>query len=298
LGSPKTRDLEGRHRGVRPEALAMISVRATSFPILPVMLDGEWVGFSALVVREVLPAGPWVPIAGASDETPGIAFWKRRPIAVIDLQAMRGDLPALVPGVARARLLLVNVFDELVAVPVDAAREVRDHRQDDVPVIDLAGLLAPLAHLPRPTAFASSQRPTSASDEEPGTSTFVVLRERAAQWAIPASRVQRMLSIAESAHVRSVDFFELLGGTSSKEDAASRVLVLSCKGRDLAVRVPRDIVFRRIAQSEIHGVPRLVRRAAANQTIAGLSEIEDQIPLFVVDPEGLPAALETLGARP
>src|SRR5579859_6114326 len=103
----------------------MSAVELHGAPVLPAMVDGEWFGIPAGVVQEVLPAATWVAVPGARPETPGISFWRDRPIAVVDIKALLGGEKALVAGVARARLLIVAVGDDSVAVPVDAAREVR-----------------------------------------------------------------------------------------------------------------------------------------------------------------------------
>jgi len=81
-----------------------------------VLLDAE-------IIREILGAEVWLPIPGARAEMPGVIAWRGRAIPVVDLAAPFGS-ERLSAGQARARTLIASVAESVVAVPVDAAREV------------------------------------------------------------------------------------------------------------------------------------------------------------------------------
>jgi chemotaxis signal transduction protein len=91
--------------------------------LVPAKLGSAWVLLDAEIIREILGAEVWLPIPGARAEMPGVIAWRGRAIPVVDLAAPF-NFERLSPGEARARTLIAAVADSIVAVPVDAAREV------------------------------------------------------------------------------------------------------------------------------------------------------------------------------
>lgn len=91
--------------------------------LVPARLGSAWVLLDAELVREILGAEAWLPIPGARAEMPGVIAWRGRAIPVVDLAAPFG-FERLEGGQGRARTLIASVHDCVVAVPMDAAREV------------------------------------------------------------------------------------------------------------------------------------------------------------------------------
>jgi chemotaxis signal transduction protein len=91
--------------------------------LVPARIGQVWILLDAEIVREILGAELWLPIPGARAEMPGIIAWRGRAVPIVDLAAPFG-LPQLETGESRARTLIANVAESVVAVPVDAAREV------------------------------------------------------------------------------------------------------------------------------------------------------------------------------
>ena len=91
--------------------------------LVPARIGQAWVLLDAEIIREILGEEAWLPIPGARAEMPGVIAWRGRAIPVVDLAAPFA-LERLSPGVARARTLIASVAESIVAVPVDAAREV------------------------------------------------------------------------------------------------------------------------------------------------------------------------------
>lgn len=91
--------------------------------LVPAKVGQAWVLLDAEIIREILGAEPWLPIPGARSEMPGVIAWRGRAIPVVDLAAPFG-CERLSPGETRSRTLIAVVADSIVAVPVDAAREV------------------------------------------------------------------------------------------------------------------------------------------------------------------------------
>lgn len=91
--------------------------------LVPARVGQAWVLVDAEIIREILGAESWLPIPGARAEMPGVIAWRGRAIPVVDLAAPFG-FTRLSAGEARARTLIVAVAESIVAVPVDAAREV------------------------------------------------------------------------------------------------------------------------------------------------------------------------------
>ena len=91
--------------------------------LVPAKIGPAWVLLEAEIIREILGAEVWLPIPGARAEMPGVIAWRGRAIPVVDLAAPF-DFGHLSPGQARPRTLIAAVADSVVAVPVDAAREV------------------------------------------------------------------------------------------------------------------------------------------------------------------------------
>lgn len=91
--------------------------------LVPAKVGQTWVLLDAEIIREILGAQPWLPIPGARAEMPGVIAWRGRAIPVVDLAAPFG-LERLGAGEARPRTLIADVADSIVAVPMNAAREV------------------------------------------------------------------------------------------------------------------------------------------------------------------------------
>jgi two-component system chemotaxis response regulator CheV len=90
--------------------------------LVPARIEDTWILLDAEIVREILGAEAWLPIPGARAEMPGVIAWRGRAVPVVDLAAPFG-LPRLA-GSARPRTLIASVAESIVALPVDAAREV------------------------------------------------------------------------------------------------------------------------------------------------------------------------------
>ena len=91
--------------------------------LVPARIGQAWVLLDAEIIREILGAEVWLPVPGARAEMPGVIAWRGRAIPVVDLAAPFG-VERLNTGETRARTLIASVADSIVAVPVDAAREV------------------------------------------------------------------------------------------------------------------------------------------------------------------------------
>src|SRR6478752_7597471 len=91
--------------------------------LVPAKIGQAWVLIDAEIIREILETQVWLPIPGARAEMPGVIAWRGRAIPVVDLAAPFGS-EAMTTGETRARTLIAAVAGSIVAVPVDAAREV------------------------------------------------------------------------------------------------------------------------------------------------------------------------------
>lgn len=91
--------------------------------LVPAKIASAWVLLEAEIIVEILGAEAWLPIPGARAEMPGVIAWRGRAIPVVDLAAPFGS-ERLNLGEPRARTLIATVAESIVAVPVDAAREV------------------------------------------------------------------------------------------------------------------------------------------------------------------------------
>jgi chemotaxis signal transduction protein len=91
--------------------------------LVPAKIGQAWVLLDAEIIREILGSQVWLPIPGARAEMPGVIAWRGRAIPVVDLAAPFGSA-AMTTGATRARTLIASVAGSIVAVPVDAAREV------------------------------------------------------------------------------------------------------------------------------------------------------------------------------
>ena len=91
--------------------------------LVPARIGQAWVLLDAEIIREILGTEVWLPIPGARAEMPGVIAWRGRAIPVVDLAAPFG-IERLGTGETRARTLIASVAESIVAVPVDAAREV------------------------------------------------------------------------------------------------------------------------------------------------------------------------------
>ena len=99
--------------------------------LIPAKLETSWILLDAEMIREVLGAEAWLPIPGARAEMPGVIAWRGRALPVLDLAAPFG-LERLRPGQSRPRILIAEVADNVVALPVDAAREVHAFKPDQL----------------------------------------------------------------------------------------------------------------------------------------------------------------------
>jgi chemotaxis signal transduction protein len=91
--------------------------------LVPARIGQAWVLLDAEIIREILGTEVWLPIPGARAEMPGVIAWRGRAIPIVDLAAPFG-FERLNTGESRARTLIAAVAESIVAVPVDAAREV------------------------------------------------------------------------------------------------------------------------------------------------------------------------------
>lgn len=114
--------------------------------LVPARIDQAWVLLDAEIIREILGAEPWLPIPGARAEMPGVIAWRGRAIPVVDLAAPFG-FERLSSGKARPRTLIAEVADSIVAVPVEAAREVHAFTTNELGPCELT-------HLPYASAEA------------------------------------------------------------------------------------------------------------------------------------------------
>jgi chemotaxis signal transduction protein len=92
--------------------------------LLPIQLGEIWLAVEAAAVEEILGMRDWIPIPGAIPTLPGVAAWRGRAVAVLDLGALEGIGDPLESGRVRRRTVLVEVGGNALAVPVDAVREV------------------------------------------------------------------------------------------------------------------------------------------------------------------------------
>jgi chemotaxis signal transduction protein len=93
---------------------------------IPVKVGSVWLALDALRVQEILGALEWVPIPHASPHVPGVLAWRGRAVAVFDLFLLAEVTnDALVPGLVRARTVIVEARSCALAMPVDAVHEVQ-----------------------------------------------------------------------------------------------------------------------------------------------------------------------------
>lgn len=106
---------------------------------VPARIGQAWVLLDAEIVREILGAESWLPIPGARAEMPGVIAWRGRAIPVVDLAAPFGS-ERLASGERRSRTLIAAVSDSIVAVPVDAAREVHAFSPEELKPVSITQL--------------------------------------------------------------------------------------------------------------------------------------------------------------
>jgi chemotaxis signal transduction protein len=94
--------------------------------LLPIQVQSTWLMIDASHVREVLGLRAFTPIPGATLEIPGVIPWRGRAVTVLDLGALITGLRPLELNETRARTVIVQVGDALLALLVDAAREVQE----------------------------------------------------------------------------------------------------------------------------------------------------------------------------
>lgn len=107
--------------------------------LVPAKVGQAWVLLDADIVREILGQEPWLPIPGARAEMPGVIAWRGRAIPVVDLAAPFG-CERLSNGETRSRTLIASVAESIVAVPVDAAREVHAFSPTDLRPVNVSQL--------------------------------------------------------------------------------------------------------------------------------------------------------------
>ncbi|HET7542100.1 MAG TPA: chemotaxis protein CheW [Polyangiaceae bacterium] len=91
--------------------------------LLPIMVESSWYLLETARVREVLGAEPWLPVPRARAELPGVVVWRGRAVPLVDIARVLGvtnGAPA-----QRARTLIVSHEQGMLALPIDAAREVK-----------------------------------------------------------------------------------------------------------------------------------------------------------------------------
>jgi len=107
--------------------------------LVPAKIGPAWVLLDAEIIREILGSQAWLPIPGARAEMPGVIAWRGRAVPVVDLAAPFGS-ERLVGGETRARTLIAAAAGCIVAVPVDAAREVHTVGEAELRPINLTHL--------------------------------------------------------------------------------------------------------------------------------------------------------------
>src|SRR5882724_2291482 len=107
--------------------------------LVPARIGQAWLLMDAEIIREILGAEVWLPIPGARAEMPGVIAWRGRAIPVVDLAAPFG-FERLNTGETRARTLIASVAESIVAVPVDAAREVHAFTTADLKPVAVTNL--------------------------------------------------------------------------------------------------------------------------------------------------------------
>jgi chemotaxis signal transduction protein len=107
--------------------------------LVPAKIGAAWVLLDAEIIREILGAETWLPIPGARAEMPGVIAWRGRAVPVVDLAAPFG-FDGLGPGELRSRTLIAAVADSMVAVPVDAAREVHAFSTSELKPVSVTSL--------------------------------------------------------------------------------------------------------------------------------------------------------------
>jgi chemotaxis signal transduction protein len=112
--------------------------------LVPARIGQAWVLLDAEIIREILGAEVWLPIPGARAEMPGVIAWRGRAIPVVDLAAPFG-VEKLGAGGTRARTLIASVAESIVAVPVDAAREVHSFAPTELKPVSVSTLPYALA---------------------------------------------------------------------------------------------------------------------------------------------------------
>lgn len=103
----------------------------TAHALVPARIGQAWILLDAEIIREILGAEVWLPIPGARAEMPGVIAWRGRAVPVVDLAAPFG-LAHLASGEVRSRTLIASIADSIVALPVDAAREVHTFAAADL----------------------------------------------------------------------------------------------------------------------------------------------------------------------
>jgi chemotaxis signal transduction protein len=140
------------------------------------MVESSWYLLETMRVREVLGAEPWLPIPRARAELPGVVVWRGRAVPLVDIARVLGVASGASPQ--RARTLIVSHEQGMLALPIDAAREVKSVPEDRllpmhdevIPYatheLDEEGVVTPVIDLDR--LIADLHRVAGTSDERPG----------------------------------------------------------------------------------------------------------------------------------
>ena len=96
--------------------------------LIPIMVESSWYLLETKRVREVLGAEPWLPVPRARAELPGVVVWHGRAVPLVDIARVLGITSGAMPQ--RARTLIVSHEQGMLALPIDAAREVKSVSED------------------------------------------------------------------------------------------------------------------------------------------------------------------------
>jgi chemotaxis signal transduction protein len=99
--------------------------------VVPIRLNSNWLLVRAQIVTEFLSSLTWLSVPGSSPFFPGVIAWRGRAIPVLDLHRAL-NLGSLSPTMECARVMVVHHAVGAVAIPIDAAREVKTLSDDDI----------------------------------------------------------------------------------------------------------------------------------------------------------------------
>jgi chemotaxis signal transduction protein len=90
---------------------------------VPITIDATWVAVDMATVREIGGPVSWIALPMATTVLPGVAAWRGRAVAIVDLAALLGAGERLVAPSGRPRTLYLQHGTTTLAVPVDSVRE-------------------------------------------------------------------------------------------------------------------------------------------------------------------------------